>query len=57
MHKSLRHASVVLTLLFAVAVNAHAGTIILSGDVNIVTYRSSTLRSHQRLQYHGSNVI
>jgi PEP-CTERM motif len=37
MLKSLRHATLLLALLFAVAVNAHASTIILSGDVNIVT--------------------
>lgn len=43
MHKSLRHASLVLTLLFAVTLNAHASTIILSGDVNIVTSLDGSL--------------
>jgi len=37
MLKSLRHATLLLALLFAVALNAHASTIILSGDVNVVT--------------------
>jgi hypothetical protein len=37
MLKSLRHATVLLALLFAVTLNAHASSIILSGDVNIVT--------------------
>lgn len=37
MLKSLRHATVLLALLFAATLNAHAGTIFLSGDVNIIT--------------------
>jgi PEP-CTERM motif len=37
MLKSLRHTIVFFALLFAVTLNANAGTIFLSGDVNIVT--------------------
>ena len=37
MFKLLHHATVCLALLFVVTLNAHAATIFLSGDVNIVT--------------------
>src|SRR5688572_21876151 len=43
MHNSLRHVIGVLTLLFAVTLNGHASTIILSGDVNIVTSLDGSL--------------